>query len=62
MYISRRGQVARQASLCAALRRAGAPLPHSLAPSLDSLRGSSVEIGTIQRRIAWPHSLPPSLS
>ena len=23
-------------------------------PSLDSLRGSSVKIGTIQRRLAWP--------
>ena len=26
----------------------------SLCMSLDSLRGSSVKIGTVQRRLAWP--------
>ena len=42
--------------------RQGAPLASParsaaaryLIPTLDSLRGSSVRIGTMQRRLAWP--------
>ena len=34
-------------------RKRLAPVTHCL-PTLDSFRGSSVKIGTTQRRLAWP--------